>query len=141
MGFSGQDHQICYMLKHFDMPADALDDLRRFIKSAGGAMDDAHCDPFHRDLLTELSNGTWFLVDGSAQLTQTHGGSRPGDGLADMIFGFIFSQLLRKLNAGFAEAAVQFKTPGGLNVTWPPVVLIVGYASGHSPQRHKDWVP
>ena len=43
--------------------------------------------------------------------------------------------------SGFAEAVVQFKTPGGENVTWPPVVLIVGYANGFGPQRNKGWVP
>ena len=52
-----------------------------------------------------------------------------------------FRLILLQLPPGFAEEAVQFKTPGVLNVTWPPVVLIVGYAAGHGPQRQKDWVP
>ena len=77
VGFTGQDHQICYILQHFDMPVEALEALHSLLKTVGGAMDDAQCDPFHRDLLTELSSGTWFVVDGSPSLTQTHGGTPP----------------------------------------------------------------
>ena len=52
-----------------------------------------------------------------------------------------FRMILLQLPPGFAEAVVQFRTPGGENVTWPPVVLIVGYAAGSGPTRQKGWVP
>ena len=103
-GFYGHDHQICHILRHFDMPPSALEDLHRFLQTVGGAMDDAQCDQFHRDLMSELCNGSWFVVDNSSQLTQTHGGTRPGDGLADMLFGFIFGRLLRQLKEELVDA-------------------------------------
>ena len=102
--FYGHDHQICHILRHFDMPHLALEDLHRFLQTVGGAMDDAQCDQFHRDLMSELCNGSWFVVDNSRQLTQTHGGTRPGDGLADMLFGFIFGRLLRQLKEELVDA-------------------------------------
>ena len=52
-----------------------------------------------------------------------------------------FKVILLQLPPGFAEACVQFRTPGGFNVMWPPVVLIVGYAAGSGPNRQKGWVP
>ena len=52
-----------------------------------------------------------------------------------------FRVILLQLPPGFAEAVVQFRTPGGYNVTWPPVVVIVGYALGFGEQRNKGWVP
>ena len=52
-----------------------------------------------------------------------------------------FKVILLQLPPGFAEAVVQFTTPGGEVVTWPPVVLIVGYAAGSGPNRQKGWVP
>ena len=103
-GFSGHDHQICHILKHFDMPPSALEELHHFLQAIGGAMEDAQCDRFHQDLMSELCNGSWFVVDNSKQLTQTHGGTRPGDGLADMLFGFIFGRLLRQLKEELVAA-------------------------------------
>ena len=103
-GFSGHDHQICHILKHFDMPPSALEELHHFLQTIGGAMEDAQCGRFHQDLMSELCNGSWFVVDNSKQLTQTHGGTRPGDGLADMLFGFIFGRLLRQLKEELVAA-------------------------------------
>ena len=97
LGFSGSDSQICRVLAYFQMPTTAIEELRAFIRESGGAMEDAECLPFHRQMMVELSNASWFVVADSDQVTQTHGGTRPGDGLADVLFGFVFSRLLRML--------------------------------------------
>ena len=98
LGFTGSDSQICHVLAQFQMPATAIEELRAFIRESGGAMmEDAQCLPFHRQMMVELSNASWFVVADSDQVTQTHGGTRPGDGLADVLFGFVFSRLLKML--------------------------------------------
>ena len=111
VGFTGQDNQICFILQHFAMPEDALQELYRLLKTEGGAMTNANCDQYHCDLLTELSCGTWFVVDNSPILTQTLGGTRPGDGLADLLFGFIFAHLLRRLKSDLVDLHLWDERP------------------------------
>ena len=102
-GFEGTDSHICHILRHFDMPPSAVSDLFNFLHEYGGSMDAANADVLHRDILMELSSGTWFVVDGLQQVTLTHGGSRPGDGLADLMFGYIFGRLIRLLKIELRE--------------------------------------
>ena len=113
-GFGGTDQQICHILRHFDMPPSAVSDLFEFLRTYGGSMEAANADVFHHDLLLELSSGTWFVVDGLQQVTQTHGGSRPGDGLADMVFGYVFGRLIRMLKAELMEKHLWDARPWSL---------------------------
>ena len=62
LGFGGSDSHITRILRFFRLPRGI------FI---------AKCSPC-----------IWYTVLGSATVTRTLGGSRPGDGLADMIFGY-----------------------------------------------------
>ena len=96
-GWSGSDSQLSHLLSYFDMPEDSIHSLHRVIDSFGGAAEAAEMDEVQIALLTELSTATWFRVQSSPATTQTHGGSRPGDGLADVIFAFIFGRMLQML--------------------------------------------
>ena len=96
-GWSGSDQQLLHILRHFDMPDNSIAELHKTFEAIGGATSDAGLDEQHQSILTELSTATWFRVRGSPHTTQTHGGSRPGDGLADVLFAFIFGRMLRML--------------------------------------------
>ena len=82
-GFTGTDEELCRIFQFFKLPTDTVEDLKRLIYS-GSAMDMAGCSAFHKSLLHELGTATWYKVKHSDTITQTHGGSRPGDGLADL---------------------------------------------------------
>ena len=101
-GFDGTDSQIAHIFKHFQLPPDTMQQLLSLLDGPS-AMDQVGADPLHRSLLLELSTGTWFTVGGTSTITQTHGGSRPGDGLADLLFGYIFNRLLKQLKAQLTE--------------------------------------
>ena len=87
LGFGGSDSHITRILQFFRLPPRHMHDLHR-IREHLGAMEEADSGNFHRQMLTEMSSCTWYTVLGSATVTRTLGGSRPGDGLADMIFGY-----------------------------------------------------
>ena len=96
-GWSGTDQQVAHILAHFDLPVEAMNQLQTFLASEGGAVEQSEMHPHHRAILSELTSGTWFRVSGSQATTQTHGGSRPGDGLADLVFAFVFGKLISNL--------------------------------------------
>lgn len=115
-GWQGSDEQIVHILQHFALPHDTLHQLHRFLSAFGGATDLSDLADEHKALLAELSTGSWFRVTGSDVTTQTHGGSRPGDGLADLIFGFTFGRMLDNLKTMLAEKGVWDPTPWVLPV-------------------------
>ena len=77
-------------------------------------MDFAGCSDFHKALLHELGTSTWYKVKHSDTITQTHGGSRPGDGLADLIFGYIFARMLDSMRSAMIEAGIWDPQPWSL---------------------------
>ncbi len=102
---------IGHILHHFALPSSDTAELRKFLDVFGGATDLSDMSASHRALLSELSTGTWFKVIGSELVTQTHGGSRPGDGLADLIFGFVFGRLLANLKTSLATKGLWSDEP------------------------------
>ena len=110
-GWTGSDDQIGHILHHFALPSSDTAELRKFLDVFGGATDLSDMSASHRALLSELSTGTWFKVIGSELVTQTHGGSRPGDGLADLIFGFVFGRLLANLKTSLATKGLWSDEP------------------------------
>lgn len=102
-GWTGTDAQLSHIFQHFNLPATALQELWRTLDNIGSATSAAELDAAHQALLTELSTATWFCVHGSEHLTITHGGSRPGDGLADVIFAFIFGRMIKMLQRELLE--------------------------------------
>lgn len=96
-GWSGTDQQVAHILAHFDMPVEYMQQLHEFLATEGGAVEHSEMHPHHQAILSELTSGTWFRVRGSTATTQTHGGSRPGDGLADLVFAYVFGKLISNL--------------------------------------------
>ncbi|CAE7199321.1 unnamed protein product [Symbiodinium necroappetens] len=62
-------------------------------------------------MIAETNQSTWFSY-GSLQGTATvRAGTRPGDNLADMVFSFLFSELLHKLRDRFKKANLSVALP------------------------------
>lgn len=110
-GFSGSDSHIAHIFGHFNLPCESIHQLLQLLHEGPDAMTETSADEFHRWLLLEQSTGAWYTVQGSSCLTQTHGGSRPGDGLADLIFGYIFHKLLQQLKSQLIEDGVWDPAP------------------------------
>lgn len=122
-GWSGTDQQVAHILAHFDMPVESMHQLQEFLASEGGAVEHSELHPHHRAILSELTSGTWFRVSGSETTTQTHGGSRPGDGLADLVFAFVFGQLISRLKNDLHSIGI-----------WDPTDCDIGLSTRRTPQ-------
>eukprot|EP00438_Fugacium_kawagutii_P010157 Skav235745 [mRNA] locus=scaffold1612:161426:167122:- [translate_table: standard] len=96
------DEQVAQILRHFQLPATAMDDLRRHLADPC-AVQQANLSVWHRQAVSAIHSTTWFQVPGQADYIQTTRGSRPGDCFADVIFSFVLTRLLGALQALFAE--------------------------------------
>lgn len=116
--------------------------------------------PFHASLFREFYESTWFSVEGCRQLTWTRRGSKPGDSLADISFGFALSKILmsieRLLVQRFPFLSIKWndsRTPHALLVDENKMLGLLGHvmpiwaddislASTHpSPQVMMEVVP
>ena len=48
-------------------------------------------------LLEEMLSSTWFTSRHRAKIVESLAGSRPGDELADIVFGLVFHRILKKV--------------------------------------------
>ena len=58
-----------------------------------------------------MLQGTWFRLDLDTVLTLTHCGTRPGDGLADMFFGFAFGAYLKAADRALQDRGLDTRMP------------------------------
>ena len=96
-GFDGSDESIATLLSRFQLPPAHIHALGARLREGQGSMSSAPLSEFHKQMMVEMMHSTWYTVSGSPVLTRTYGGSRPGDGLADMVFGYIFGELMHHL--------------------------------------------
>ena len=121
-GFVGTDEQLCQIFKFFNLSPETVTDLKKLI-AEGSAMDFAGSSRYHQSLLHELGTGTWYRVRNNDKITCTHGGSRPGDGLADLIFGFIFARMLDTMRLEMQQAGIWDDREWRLPVNRSEIVL------------------
>ncbi len=90
------------VMQHFDLGATDLQDL---LEVANGVPEGKNSDlTQHQELmLEELLSSTWFTAQHRSTMYESLAGSRPGDGLADVVFGFIFKRILRRATARLGE--------------------------------------
>ena len=74
-------------------------------------------------LLEELLASTWFTTPQRRQVMETLAGSRPGDGLADLVFGFVFQRILERVTTHIREffqieAGFVCTKPSDFNEQW-----------------------
>ena len=105
------DQEIIAILEHFSMGPKEFCALQEHLKTPPVLH---QCTSSARDLamMDSLLESTWFTVIGSSTVTRTRAGSRPGDTFADLIFAFIYSQLLQVMrgaleDSGFVTADQQ----------------------------------
>ena len=92
---SNSDEDICRMLRYFDIPPAHLQDLLDELHQ-GSECRVSEVPPQLESLVAELLSGTWFMTASKRGLCESLAGSRPGDGLADIVFGFIFKRVMAR---------------------------------------------
>ena len=60
------------------------------------------CPNHLRQMMSELHSSTWFIMSEDTQMIRTSRGTRPGDGLADVVWNITFAKFLHRLSARLA---------------------------------------
>ena len=100
-------------------------------------MDSFHLDdvagPFLRDRVQDVLCSTWFSVAGSSVVASSTKGSRPGDPLADILYGFVMASVLKSVQADFAEhqLSMRLTLAGILSSEGPADIPLVPAISWH----------
>ncbi len=120
---SNSDEDICRVLQYFELSPEHLDDLLHELRQQSECSV-SDVPPQLECLLAELLSGTWFMTESKQGLCESLAGSRPGDGLADIVFGFIFKRVLAK---------VVEQASGILD--WQPVETVGDYNLADTPPQ------
>ena len=104
------DRPLLALIHQLGLPAAAVEELRSHLANMA-LLPEAGVSPHTTAIVADLFRGTWFRLDQSVILTATARGSRPGDPLADILFGFSL--------AGYLKAVDQALTARGLSTPTP----------------------
>ena len=123
LGGQWSDETLARMAQRLQLPDDVLADL--YVKlQEPHSLDLAGAPSHHQRYIRALHQDTFFYVDGQTDICRTELGSRPGDSFADIIFGYLWARLLRRLQ-------VDLQQVGLLEVVSQPTDL--GLNGQHSP--------
>ena len=116
------DEQVAAMAARLHLEGDVLNDLYDNLRSPD-ALQCAQVPKSHRHYIQAIHMETWFKVPNQSDCTRTLAGSRPGDSFADVVFGYLWARILRRLEAelerlGFLE---MFPAVSGVGITAPYV--------------------
>ena len=116
------DEQVAAMAARLHLEGDVLNDLYDNLRSPD-ALQCAQVPKSHRHYIQAIHMDTWFKVPNQRDCTRTLAGSRPGDSFADVVFGYLWARILRRLEAelerlGFPE---MFPAVSGVGITAPYV--------------------
>lgn len=132
---SNSDEDICRVLQVFDLAPEHLDDLPKELHGASACSDSGVPDVLET-MLAEMLSGTWFLTRTKNELCESLAGSRPGDGLADLVFGYVFKRVMQRVVSAATQEfdwsipAVQMEIdveqPSRTQAEAPPFVEVSG---------------
>ena len=94
LGAELTDLDVANMVSRLNLPPEVLQDLQQHLREAD-ALQLAAVPLSHRRYLQALHRDTHFRVDGQTDNCRTTIGSRPGDTFADVVFGYLWSRVLK----------------------------------------------
>lgn len=101
-GRTPKAESIARMMQYFDLGDTDPQALFRTI--AERAQDHAHDIDRQREiLLEEMMDSTWFTSRHRTTLVESLAGTRPGDGLADIVFGLVFHRMTQRITERLSE--------------------------------------
>ena len=131
---TSSDEDIARVMKHFDLEPEEMHCLLEEIKQRS-ALKEAGATEHDELLLEELLQHTWFTTSTQRHITESLAGTRPGDGLADVVFSFVFQRLLKRVHEEIQEAftwenyhiaeEVDITKEPAVDIHLPPLIEVV----------------
>eukprot|EP00438_Fugacium_kawagutii_P024345 Skav222445 [mRNA] locus=scaffold993:74343:79400:+ [translate_table: standard] len=97
-GDLGNDSTVACWVERLGLPSDTLHQLHAQMKT-GAVFQNSSYSQLQQNIIKTLHSSTWFRVDRQEDTVMTTVGSRPGDSYADIVFGLLFSHVLKGLQA------------------------------------------
>ena len=104
------DRALQELFNKLHLPPTSLTELRVHLESLASVPQTGSSLHLQR-VATDVLQGTWFRLDKDTVLTLTHCGTRPGDSLADLLFGFAFSAYLRAADQALQDQGLATPMP------------------------------
>ena len=111
------DQCIEHMIARLGLQPSDLEELYAHL-SRPSALELAGAPAHVQNLLKAIHHDTWFVVDDQEDVVRTELGSRPGDGFADVIFGFLWGKLLRQLEKELVALNILDHFPQEHGLLW-----------------------
>ena len=104
------EEEIAYFFRQLELPPSVFDRFRRTVCQEN-SLAAAGSSQWLRAVLGEILSDSWFKMQWQEDVTRTSLGVRPGDALADTLFFFVFSQVLRATRQRLTAAGLTYDLP------------------------------
>jgi hypothetical protein len=98
IGSELSDHCISLMCHRLGFDPDAMHELHALLQEPS-ALDEAGAPTHVSRVFRALHRDTWFKLGDQTDIVRTEIGSRPGDSFADIVFGFLWAKLLKRIES------------------------------------------
>ena len=98
IGSELSDHCISLMCHRLGFDPDAMHELHALLQEPS-ALDEAGVPAHVSRVFRALHRDTWFKLGEQTDIVRTEIGSRPGDSFADIVFGFLWAKLLKRIES------------------------------------------
>ena len=93
IGFQGTDSDMAAVLAAVQLPPGVMHELHEHLAQTS-LFREAGASQWTSEATCEALRSTWFRFEKGSTVTETGIGTRPGDNLADIVFGFVFAKVL-----------------------------------------------
>ncbi|CAE6952212.1 hypothetical protein AK812_SmicGene15638 [Symbiodinium microadriaticum] len=102
------DSHLAQVLHQLQLPPARMDDLRAYARRSS-LLVDSGASAWAADIIKEFQADSWLTIGNG--LAAVEDGTRPGDALADVVFSFLFSAVLRRIRETIQAAGVDVHLP------------------------------
>ena len=113
IGGSPTDELLAHVLHCLQMPSSAMHDIRAMLLNPC-ALQEAGLSQTAQNCIRAIHTGTFFWLDGQGDVARTSQGTRPGDSFADIIFGYAWALVLKKLEGFMIDQQLVEAMPEAL---------------------------
>ena len=122
IGCQAPEHEIPTIARMLEIPETALEAFAENMRTTQ-AVHHATESRLTTEVVTNMLSDTWFAIPSGQHICKPATGSRPGDPVADILFGLIMGHLLQSIHERLQQAGVWRYTPTTaepmpLNLTW-----------------------
>ena len=120
------DEDLAFVAASFGLPDTALTEFAATLQAPSVA-DELLWSQRQRAFYADCLSDSWFCSGQLEQVCRTGKGSKPGDPLADLFFGFVLRKILRDIADDLAHEGLAHRVPAAdasrctANGTWLPV--------------------